>query len=571
VPVNGRAVRRGSSGSAVVRSVGERAHSAPLSADEDISHMPINRRWLAGLTALTGALACSAPAAQADTMYSTTNMGAGFASIDTTTGAGTVINPSGQSDMYAAALSANGTLYTTTNGYSTAGHVATVDRTTGTVTPLPSTMGAGIIALAVGPDDTLYGLGYSDRKLYRIDKTSGATTLVGQTTISIGMDMAFDCHGTLWATVNGNLYTIDPATGATTTKPAITGIIEGNTSVMGLAFDASCRMIVSTYSAMANNRLYVVNGVGAATLIGLTGLHMPHGAAILGHWDTVAPVTADDVPAGYRNGPVTVTLSATDDDTGVAHTYYETGADPAAPTTSSTVYDPAYKPVLADGERIRYFSVDGAGNTETAHVSAAAKVDTVAPATVDDVPAGVVAAPVAVTLTATDAGAGVAAVRFEVGADPAAPTASSPVYDAAAKPLLADGQKIRYAAVDAVGNAEADHASAAVKVAAAPVAPAPTGTPAAPAAPVTVAKVSNRVITLHVDKRFRGRAVRGVRAWVNGEKVAVERTRDGHQVVADLRGRACTPVTVKLTVAFKDGERLKLEREFATCRPSNTR
>ena len=43
-------------------------------------------------------------------------------------------------------------------------------------------------------------------------------------------------------------------------------------------------------------------------------------------------------------------------------TFYTT--DGSAPTTSSAVYDPAAKPKLADGQRIRYFSRDRVGNVE---------------------------------------------------------------------------------------------------------------------------------------------------------------------------------------------------------------
>jgi hypothetical protein len=77
--------------------------------------------------------------------------------------------------------------------------------------------------------------------------------------------------------------------------------------------------------------------------------------------DTTTPTTLDDVPATWQRTDVTVTLT-TSDSGGVAKTYYETGQDPATPTAASAVYDPAGKPVLRDGERIRYFSVDSAGN-----------------------------------------------------------------------------------------------------------------------------------------------------------------------------------------------------------------
>ena len=179
--------------------------------------------------------------------------------------------------------------------------------------------------------------------------------------------------------------------------------------------------------------------------------------------DTGTPATTDDVPEGWQRGPVTATLTAGDTGgSGGLRTYYAKGATPGAPTT---LYDPQAKPVLGHGERIRYSTVDAAGNAETSHVSAVARIDAVAPTSADDVPAGWRTTPPAVTLTASDAGgSGVAAIRYEVGPDPAAPTAASAVYAAEAKPTLGNGERIRYAAVDGAGNVEAAHASAAAKV-----------------------------------------------------------------------------------------------------------
>lgn len=96
------------------------------------------------------------------------------------------------------------------------------------------------------------------------------------------------------------------------------------------------------------------------------------------HFKVLAPETADDVPADEVDAPVPVTLTATG--SAVDHTYYETGANPAVPTTASTVYDPTRKPVLADGESISYFSVSIAGAAEAPKTSAAVHVKAPAPA-----------------------------------------------------------------------------------------------------------------------------------------------------------------------------------------------
>jgi hypothetical protein len=93
--------------------------------------------------------------------------------------------------------------------------------------------------------------------------------------------------------------------------------------------------------------------------------------------DSVAPSTSDDVPASAQNHPVSVTLTATDNPggSGVDKTYYTTGTSPADPTTtSSSVYDAAHKPTLNDGQKIKYFSTDRAGNSESVKTSGAARV-----------------------------------------------------------------------------------------------------------------------------------------------------------------------------------------------------
>ena len=92
--------------------------------------------------------------------------------------------------------------------------------------------------------------------------------------------------------------------------------------------------------------------------------------------DTQDPSTGDDVPTSFVNHDVTVTLTRSDGSgSGVDKTYYTTGANPADPTTASSVYDPNSKPVLQNGEKIKYFSTDKAGNAEAVQTSAAAQVD----------------------------------------------------------------------------------------------------------------------------------------------------------------------------------------------------
>ena len=180
--------------------------------------------------------------------------------------------------------------------------------------------------------------------------------------------------------------------------------------------------------------------------------------------DLAAPTTTDDVDGDWHPAPVTVTLTATDAKSGVDVTYYTVGVSPATPTTASATYSAGLKPTLADGEKISYFSVDEVGHAEAVRTTSAAKVDTTAPVTTDDVDATWHAAPVTVSLTPDDAQSGVDATYYTVGASPATPTTSSATYEPATKPVLGNGERIRYFTVDEVGHAEAVKTSGPAKV-----------------------------------------------------------------------------------------------------------
>ena len=77
------------------------------------------------------------------------------------------------------------------------------------------------------------------------------------------------------------------------------------------------------------------------------------------HIDRTAPVTTSDAPAGWQNTDVTVTLSPTDNLSGVAVTHYVLDGGATQDGTSVAV--------VGDGTHtLQFFSVDHAGNTETA-------------------------------------------------------------------------------------------------------------------------------------------------------------------------------------------------------------
>jgi len=102
---------------------------------------------------------------------------------------------------------------------------------------------APIEALAFGPDGTLFGLGKLNGNLYRIDTTTGATTLVGNTGVDVGSPigaLSFGPNGTLFATLDDKLFTLNLTTGAATAVGSIDPFDDtGFSSISGLAIVAS--------------------------------------------------------------------------------------------------------------------------------------------------------------------------------------------------------------------------------------------------------------------------------------------------------------------------------------------
>ncbi len=177
--------------------------------------------------------------------------------------------------------------------------------------------------------------------------------------------------------------------------------------------------------------------------------------------DKSAPTTLDSVDDSWHDEDVVVELDAYDGyKSGVKATYFTVGTGDFDPPTASEAneYDPADKPVLKDGEKIKYFSVDNVGNAEPLQTSAnAAKVDKGGPSTSDNVDDALHDEDDTETLTRSDSQSGVKATYFTVGTgdfDP--PTAAEAnEYDPADKPVLKDGESIKYFSVDNVDNAEA--------------------------------------------------------------------------------------------------------------------
>jgi hypothetical protein len=241
------------------------------------SNLENNMRKLFGLALLVGMLALAtsvvAASSHTTTIWTTHGDGTRIGTIDATTGAGTDVGATGVSQTWAAAFDIDGTLYTLTRGFSGNARLATVDQTTGVVTEIGGT-GTDMISLEIAADGTMYGVGSFDRILYTIDKSSGATTAIGSTGIAFVMDLAFDSAGTLYATVDNRLWTLDTSTGASTFVTVISGVPDG--AIMGIMFDSSDTLYATVYRP--NSPLLTVDtSTGAATVVGATGMNLPHG------------------------------------------------------------------------------------------------------------------------------------------------------------------------------------------------------------------------------------------------------------------------------------------------------
>lgn len=99
--------------------------------------------------------------------------------------------------------------------------------------------------------------------------------------------------------------------------------------------------------------------------------------------DATPPTVADNVVEDLNAENFQARLTAVDEQggSGVKAIYYEEGLDPPVPSLASPTFDGIHTIPLSDGERIRYFAVDRAGNASAVQTSSRAQVDSVAPET----------------------------------------------------------------------------------------------------------------------------------------------------------------------------------------------
>lgn len=177
--------------------------------------------------------------------------------------------------------------------------LARVDSRTGEVTPIGDMVPFNTSGPDIDADGNLYvcgfqvdALGYiwGNSSLWRVDKATGEFTEVGDTGHTNWMDLAFDSAGTLWATFDNDLYTIDPATGASMFVTEIHGVPDAGDprrmEVMSIAFDKqdvlyATAMTVYYEDPNGSPILRIDTTTGDAELLGYTEQPYNHGGDIL--------------------------------------------------------------------------------------------------------------------------------------------------------------------------------------------------------------------------------------------------------------------------------------------------
>ena len=240
--------------------------------------MKVVRKFLWAAAVCVFLLGATSVEAKASTLYGIT-FDDELITIDTTTGAGTLVGAL-DSNMLAFGLSdragalytfdqqadvivqldpaTGGTLATINIGVATIGEGAVAFRSdgigflsrssgsTGTLWDfditgpssnlVDSSLNPSMDGLDFDGSDVLFGLSQSGGDLYTINQTTGVTTFIGDPgVVASGLGgLTFSDGGVLFASFNNNLYTLDPGTGAATFVGAI-----GFNGVSGLSFLAT--------------------------------------------------------------------------------------------------------------------------------------------------------------------------------------------------------------------------------------------------------------------------------------------------------------------------------------------
>jgi hypothetical protein len=155
--------------------------------------------------------------------------------------------------------------------------------------------------------------------------------------------------------------------------------------------------------------------------------------------DKTAPETVSNITDEWVNEDFTVELTATDNKSGVAATYYSVNGDEFEEGTTFTVTEEGVN-------KVSYYSVDNAGNVEEAKVEYV-RVDKTAPETISNITGEWVKDDYTVELTASDSKSGLAATYYSIN--------GSEYEEGTTFTVTEEGvNEIAYYSVDNVGNVE---------------------------------------------------------------------------------------------------------------------
>ena len=240
-----------------------------------------------------------------------------------------------------------------------------------------------------------------------------------------------------------------------TTAPTLTGSFAAGWHTTDVTVNWSCTDALSGPAAQPAPDVVTGEGdnlsstasctdvAGNFTTTTVTGISIDRSAPT-----TVATVP-EPLPSGWYGDAVTVTLAGSDNLSGVASTLYT--LDGAAPET----YSGAFTVETSGVHTVSFWSVDGAGNVESAGAPLTLKVDTVAPTTtvinpISPASGWFVTSGIPVAFAASDAHSGIAATYYAIDGG------TTQTYGEPFTANLSTGSHtITYWSVDLAQNAEA--------------------------------------------------------------------------------------------------------------------
>ncbi len=200
--------------------------------------------------------------------------------IDPSTGAGTLIGPTGIFSSFGApgvpalAINSKGDLFIT--DISASSNLYQVDAATGAAVFVASTGLFVVNSLSFDNNDVLYA-GNVEGNLYTINISTGSPTLIGNMNINV-RGLAFDpTNGSLWASDNGNrIYKIDLDSG----EGKLIGTTGSNNGTPDICFDNTGNLYGSVGGGRGPNTLILIDkSDGSGTAIGPIGFTSVSGMA----------------------------------------------------------------------------------------------------------------------------------------------------------------------------------------------------------------------------------------------------------------------------------------------------